>query len=65
MKKKLTKFKIFRFLCLLAYIVCAGVLIFESSMDGTIVELINGIEVIRICDSLDFETNRFDNQCCW
>ena len=35
MKKKLTKFKIFRFLCLLAYIVCAGVLIFESSMDGT------------------------------
>lgn len=34
----------------------------KSSMDGTIVELINGIEVIRICDSVDFETNRFDNK---
>ena len=34
----------------------------KSEMDGTIVELINGIEVIRICDSLDFETNRFDNK---
>lgn len=34
----------------------------KSQMDGTIVELINGIEVIRICDSLDFETNRFDNK---
>ena len=34
----------------------------KSSMDGTIVELINGIEVIRICDSLDFETNRFDTK---
>ena len=34
----------------------------KSGMDGTIVELINGIEVIRICDSLDFETNRFDNK---
>ena len=32
----------------------------KSGMDGTIVELINGIEVIRICDSLDFETKRFD-----
>ena len=34
----------------------------KSSMDGTIVELINGIEVIRICDSVDFEINRFDNK---
>ena len=34
----------------------------KSEMDGTIVELINGIEVIRICDSLDFETDRFDNK---
>ena len=34
----------------------------KSSMDGTIVELINGIEVIRICDSVDFETNRFENK---
>ena len=34
----------------------------KSKMDGTIVELINGIEVIRICDSLDFETNRFDDK---
>lgn len=34
----------------------------KSGMDGTIVELINGIEVIRICDSLDFETNRFDDK---
>ena len=34
----------------------------KSEMDGTIVELINGIEVIRICDSLDFETNRFDDK---
>ena len=31
-------------------------------MDGTIVELINGIEVIRISDSVNFETNRFDNK---
>ena len=31
-------------------------------MDGTIVELINGIEVIRICDSVDFELNRFGNK---
>ena len=30
----------------------------KSSMDGTIVELINGIEVIRICDSVNFETER-------
>ena len=34
----------------------------KSSMDGTIVELINGIEVIRICDSVDFETTRFNNK---
>ncbi len=34
----------------------------KSEMDGTIVELINGIEVIRICDSLEFETNRFENK---
>ena len=34
----------------------------KSEMDGTIVELINGIEVIRICDSLEFEINRFDNK---
>ena len=34
----------------------------KSQMDGTIVELINGIEVIRICDSLEFETNRFDEK---
>ncbi len=34
----------------------------KSHMDGTIVELINGIEVIRISDSLDFETTRFDNK---
>lgn len=34
----------------------------KSEMDGTIVELINGIEVIRICDSLDFEIKRFDDK---
>lgn len=34
----------------------------KSKMDGTIVELINGIEVIRISDSLDFEVNRFDDK---
>lgn len=34
----------------------------KSGMDGTIVELINGIEVIIICDSLDFETKRFDDK---
>ena len=34
----------------------------KSGMDGTIVELINGIEVIRICDSLDFETKRLDDK---
>ena len=34
----------------------------KAGMDGTIVELINGIEVIRICDSVDFERERFDNK---
>lgn len=34
----------------------------KSQMDGTMVELINGIEVIRICDSVDFELNRFDKK---
>lgn len=34
----------------------------KAGMDGTIVELINGIEVIRICDSVDFETNRLDDK---
>lgn len=34
----------------------------KSEMDGTIVELINGIEVIRISDSVNFETSRFDNK---
>ena len=33
----------------------------KSSMDGTMVELINGIEVIRIVDNAQVETNRFDN----
>ena len=34
----------------------------KSQMDGTIVELINGIEVIRISDSVEFETTRFDDK---
>lgn len=34
----------------------------KSQIDGTIVELINGIEVIRICDSVDFEIDRFDQK---
>ncbi len=34
----------------------------KSQIDGTIVELINGIEVIRISDSVDFETKRFDEK---
>ena len=34
----------------------------KAEMDGTIVELINGIEVIRISDSVGFETNRFDQK---
>lgn len=31
----------------------------KSAMDGTVVELLNGIEVIRITDSIDRETDRF------
>lgn len=31
----------------------------KAAMDGTIVELLNGIEVIRISDSIDLEKNRF------
>lgn len=34
----------------------------KSSMDGTIVELLNGIEVIRITDSISLEENRFENK---
>ena len=34
----------------------------KAGMDGTIVELINGIEVIRISDSVDFERERFDEK---
>ncbi|MBQ3408180.1 MAG: ABC transporter ATP-binding protein [Clostridia bacterium] len=34
----------------------------KSQMDGSIVELINGIEVIRICDSVNSETNRFNGK---
>lgn len=34
----------------------------KSQMDGSIVELINGIEVIRICDSVNSETERFDGK---
>lgn len=34
----------------------------KSAMDGTIVELINGIEVIRICDSVNFETDRLNEK---
>ena len=34
----------------------------KSQMDGSIVELINGIEVIRISDSVNSETNRFDGK---
>ena len=33
----------------------------KSNMDGTMVELINGIEVIRIVDNAENETERFDN----
>lgn len=32
----------------------------KSNMDGTAVELMNGIEVIRVLDNADFEVNRFD-----
>jgi len=34
----------------------------KAQMDGTIVELINGIEVIRISDSVNFEVDRFQNK---
>lgn len=34
----------------------------KSSMDGTIVELLNGIEVIRITDSITLEENRFEEK---
>lgn len=34
----------------------------KSGMDGTMVELINGIEVIRICDSVKYECNRFNEK---
>lgn len=34
----------------------------KAAMDGTIVELLNGIEVIRICDSIRLEQRRFDNK---
>lgn len=34
----------------------------KSAMDGTIVELLNGIEVIRITDSVGRESERFDTR---
>lgn len=34
----------------------------KSAMDGTIVELLNGIEVIRITDSVERENRRFDRK---
>ncbi len=34
----------------------------KSSMDGTMVELINGIEVIRVVDNTSTEVTRFDNK---
>lgn len=34
----------------------------KSAMDGAIVELLNGIEVIRITDSINLEKERFDNK---
>ena len=34
----------------------------KSNMDGTMVELINGIEVIRIVNNAENETARFDNK---
>lgn len=34
----------------------------KSAMDGTIVELLNGIEVIRMADSIDLEKKRFDHK---
>ena len=55
-KKKISKYNIFRLLCLIAYIGCTGVLIVESAMDGkssanqsnqvggAIADTINGIQ---------------------
>ena len=34
----------------------------KSTMDGAVVELINGIEVIRVTNNVDDEVDRFDNQ---
>lgn len=34
----------------------------KSEMDGSLVELLNGIEVIRITNSIKLEENRFDNK---
>lgn len=34
----------------------------KSYMDGVVVELLNGIEVIRITDNADLETNRFNDK---
>lgn len=34
----------------------------KSTMDGAVVELINGIEVIRVTDNVSTEVERFDNQ---
>ncbi len=34
----------------------------KASMDGTMVELINGIEVIRVTNSAEMEVNRFTNK---
>ncbi len=34
----------------------------KSAMDGTVVELLNGIEVIRISDSIDLESDRFSQK---
>ena len=34
----------------------------KAAMDGTVVELLNGIEVIRISDSVDREKERFDGR---
>ena len=33
----------------------------KAGMDGTMVELINGIEVIRVVNSVEAETTRFDD----
>lgn len=34
MNKKINKFKLFRFICLICYVICIAVLIIESCMDG-------------------------------